>query len=243
MKGQLGTGRGAQGHPSHRCYVKPAALPSAKGSPASHRLGLALPGCQGRGSGARQGWTNGAGKSAGPGDSSLAGEGSQAAERGTPWHTAQSCLCVSPGPPRPAGKRHRVAFWGRLAAGQGPLPPTAALGGWGPPWLARWAPRWVLIQLRDGATWPKAKTGRDAAWSPTPGGCCCPITPGPGVPTGSAEDVPTFVLPGDWWPQRPGKSSHGTAGAGTCQGQQPPQHVGRGCHDRARAWAPAPPGF
>lgn len=37
LGGQLGTGWGAQGPPSHRCYVKPAALPRAKGSPASRR--------------------------------------------------------------------------------------------------------------------------------------------------------------------------------------------------------------
>lgn len=131
LGGRLRTGQGAQGPPPRPRYVKPVVLPGAKGSPTSRRCRGAKAG----GSGARQGWTNGAGKSAGQGDSSLAGEGGRAAERRTPWHAAQSRLCASPGPPRPAGKRHRVAFWGRLAAGAGsrhpPLPRGAGgLSGW-----------------------------------------------------------------------------------------------------------------
>lgn len=90
-----------------------------KGSPHPAAWGWCCQGAKAGGLRACQDWTNRAGKSTGPGDSSLAGEGGWAAECGTPWHAAQSCLCVSPSPPHPAGKQHRVAFWGRLAAGVG----------------------------------------------------------------------------------------------------------------------------
>lgn len=131
-----GDGVGSSGTP------QPPLLRKARGTAQSEGLARVPPprgrccrGAKAGGSGARQGRTNGAGKSAGPGDSSLAGEGGRAAERGMPWHAAQSCLCASPSPPRPAGKRHRVAFWGRLAAGVGSPCHPGGLGscpaGWG----------------------------------------------------------------------------------------------------------------
>lgn len=117
------TALGWQGPPSRR-YVKPEVLPGAKGSPASRRCRGAKAG----GSGARQGWTNGAGKSAGPGDSSLAGEGGRAAERGTPWHAAQSRLCASPFLPAPLGNGTGWLSGAGWQPGQGPATPHCPEG-------------------------------------------------------------------------------------------------------------------
>lgn len=99
--------------------------------------------------------------------------------------------------------------------GQGPPPPHTILGGRGPPRLSEG------LHLRAAGRCHPAQGEGWLGCGTVPGSSLLPHHPHVRGPRGVSRGCASLCA--DQWPRGPAESSHGTAGAAICRGQQPPQ--------------------